>query len=494
MGEEYINMYKTEGPLKFYLNDYDDVLIFHVINIGQGLMILIIFPDETTMLFDCNLTKENEEYVFEYLEKNIPIRKNENYQDVQYIDIFVNSHRDQDHYKGIKEINSKFEIKSIWDSGQYGVGAKSKKGDYQDYMELKRNIKKKYGKDAVPNLVPSNNVFKTFGQANIYCLNSKSEFENSTLSNEYSGTCDSTFFYSLNESLFNDLTKESERLLSIGEEFQTKDQHTNCIVLLIEYKNKKLLLTGDSDWKAWRDSIINQTEQNLVKSNILVASHHGSRTFFTDESNNSIDINKNPDSTYLEHLDIICPDITLISCGKYETHHHPNEEAMELYKSSTSNNQVYTTFEKDAGFVGFIKSDGYWGVSTSNFEEYRTHEEISFCLECLIKNGNYVKNVKSGDLIYKGCNLEFKASKISGIADNLVKEDVCVTWEVSNSGKLNDENHQEIYIANKDSKKVYYTNTMSRDLMYDGIHIVRCTIENKDRCKKITKVFKVESI
>ncbi|MDU7904636.1 MAG: hypothetical protein E7J33_03625, partial [Peptostreptococcaceae bacterium] len=81
-----------------------------------------------------------------------------------------------------------------------------------------------------------------------------------------------------------------------------------------------------------------------------------------------------------------------------------------------------------------------------------------------------------------------------GIADNLVKENVCVTWEVSNSGKLEDESHQEIYIADKSNKKVSYTNTMGRDLTYKGIHILRCTIENKDRDKKITKVFKVEAL
>ena len=68
-------MYKTEGPLKFYIEEDEDALIFHVINIGQGLMILIVFPDQTTMLFDCYITEENTEYVLKYLEKNIPIRK-----------------------------------------------------------------------------------------------------------------------------------------------------------------------------------------------------------------------------------------------------------------------------------------------------------------------------------------------------------------------------------------------------------------------------------
>lgn len=483
-------MYKTEGPLKFYIEEDEDALIFHVINIGQGLMILIVFPDQTTMLFDCYITEENTEYVLKYLEKNIPIRKDEKDKDVQYIDIFVNSHRDLDHYKGIKGINDKFEIKSIWDSGQYGVGAKSKSKDYKEYMKLKLNIKHKYGEESVPKLVPSNNKFRSFGETNVYCLNSKSEFksEQSLYSLDFKDKFN--VFYPLNESSFID----NIDLENIEESYQIKAQHTNCIVLMIEYKNKKLLLTGDSDWKSWRDAIIPQIEDDLIKTNILVASHHGSRSFFTDENNKKIDIDENPDSTYLNHIDIINPDITLISCGKYETYHHPNEEAMNLYKSSTSNNQVYTTFEKDAGFVGFIKSEGYWGVSTSEFEEVTTHQDISFCLECISNKDGYTQEVKNGELIYRGCNLQFKASKIAGIADNLVRENVCVTWEVSNSGKLEDENHQEIYIADKSKKRVSYTNKMNRDLIYKGTHIVRCTIENKDRDKKITKIFKVRAI
>lgn len=71
----------------------------------------------------------------------------------------------------------------------------------------------------------------------------------------------------------------------------------------------------------------------MVKSDILVASHHGSRSFFTDEANDTIDIQKNPDTTYMEAIEHIDPDVTLISCGKYETYHHPNKEAEALYKN-----------------------------------------------------------------------------------------------------------------------------------------------------------------
>ena len=54
------------------------------------------------------------------------------------------------------------------------------------------------------------------------------------------------------------------------------------------------MLTGDSDWKSWKDKII-PNYKDYVKSEILIASHHGSRSFFTGEVNETINIEKNPE-------------------------------------------------------------------------------------------------------------------------------------------------------------------------------------------------------
>lgn len=95
------NSIKKE-PLKHYIDLWDRILEFHIINVGQGLMILLIFPDQTTMLFDCYIKNDTEEKILEYLNKYIPYRKNGQLEEEQWIDIFVNSHRDEDHYKGLK--------------------------------------------------------------------------------------------------------------------------------------------------------------------------------------------------------------------------------------------------------------------------------------------------------------------------------------------------------------------------------------------------------
>jgi len=292
-------------PLDYYKNVDDDNLLFHLMNVGEGLMCLVVFPDKKTLLFDCNVTNDNEEEVISYLGKQIPTRWDpDEKEDSQWIDVFVNSHRDDDHYRGLSKVNANYPVKSIWDSGQSGATTQST--DYQYYMRLRRTLKDKYGENAVIVPRPSQNPLATVGGAKIYCLNSALDY--------------------------NDVAKYMtfSKLLSIVDNkklMEGKPQHTNSIVLSINYKNRVLLLTGDSDYLAWRDKIVPHFKNTgILKTNILVASHHGSRSFFTDETlNDNIDPDGNPESTYIDHIYEITPSITVIPCGNYESSHHPNK-------------------------------------------------------------------------------------------------------------------------------------------------------------------------
>ena len=50
-------------------------------------------------------------------------------------------HRDTDHLKGLKDINSVFPIQSIWDSGFHGANIGN--DDYKYYMGLRNRLKNK---------------------------------------------------------------------------------------------------------------------------------------------------------------------------------------------------------------------------------------------------------------------------------------------------------------------------------------------------------------
>ena len=319
-------------PLSFYLENEDKPLLFHLLDVGQGLMSLIVFPNNTTFIYDCNITEENKDKIIKYLSENLPFRWNDNTnQNEQWIDIFVCSHRDIDHLRGLDILNENFSIHSIWDSEQCGASTES--SDYQYYMELRRKIKEKFGEK---NLVtPKATEIIKNGAAEIHCL---SPFENCEIEDE------------------------------------TKKQHTRCIVLSIKYANKSILLTGDSDWYIWKNKIVPKFKNSgLLKSEIMVASHHGSRSFFTETSgdNDGIDIEKYPDTTYLDALDYIKPIVTLVSCAECKAPHNlPNSEALEIYKNKTglgNDKQVLTTNDKGT-LVGFIKQNGQWGLIPHRFQ------------------------------------------------------------------------------------------------------------------------------
>ena len=77
-------------------------------------------------------------------------------------------------------------------------------------------------------------------------------------------------------------------------------------------------MTGDSDWKSWKEQKVSNFSEivpNYENTDILIASHHGSRSFFTDEE--TIDLEQYPDTTYIKSIELINPIITLISCADY---------------------------------------------------------------------------------------------------------------------------------------------------------------------------------
>lgn len=442
---------KLSKPLSSYTNDSS--LRFHVLSVGEGLMILIIFPNNKVMLFDCNVTGENEEKIKKYLTDNIPFYHDDaTNTDVQHIDVFVNSHRDEDHYRGLKRINSSFPIQSIWDSGQTGATTQSE--DYMYYMGLRRRLKEK-NPDNLKVLVPTDVPIVSVAGVEIYCFASEECY-----------------------------TPEFDNGITVFKA-AAKIQHTNSIVLQMSFGGTSLLLTGDSDYISWKAKIIPNYE-NDVKSEILVASHHGSRSFFTDEGNDIISVEKNPDTTYLDALDYISPDITLISCGIYDTYHHPNKNAMKIYCEKSKNDQVYTT-HNCGSLLGYIDEYGNYTVVPSRFYEWRTASNaFDMQIECKYKFGDSMNSVANGSRLSVGGELFFSIKTSGGIIEPIDKVSVC--WEVSNGGTNDDKSHQEIYYKSKDEGTDMFH--FERSLSFRGIHLLRCCFVNSIK-GKIIRIFKI---
>ena len=431
----------------------DESLKFYIINCGQGLMNLIVFPDKTVMLYDCNVSTDMQDGIMKELEEYIPTRTDEEGNQYKSIDIFVNSHRDTDHIRGLKSVNENFKIGSIWDSGQ--TGASTDNPDYLYYMQLRRNLKAKDENNLkVP--IPSNQPINSYGKADVYCLADSEDYQEVVCEAQYQ-----------------------------------KIQHTNALVLLIIYEGRKILLTGDSDWKSWKEKIVPNfkgRDCSFEDSDILIASHHGSRSFFTDEANDTIDEEENPDTTYLEAIKMINPTIVLISCGSYETHHHPNGQAVEIYKEYAKNEQVYTTHKENSTFVGVINADGEYAVSTRKFRDYKGHQRnYGFNIVCFDENSN---RVESGTSLSLGKRLSFKIEAWGDILNQSDKPRVY--WQVSNNGVEKDDSHHEIYMKGEYEESSF--DAFGRELSYNGIHLLRCRVINKKKQFDETKIFVVKGV
>ena len=64
------------------------------------------------------------------------------------------------------------------------------------------------------------------------------------------------------------------------------DANDQSIVMKIEYRGSGVLLTGDTSFRPWKNIIVPFYADTKLRTNILLASHHGSLTFFDDPSDN----------------------------------------------------------------------------------------------------------------------------------------------------------------------------------------------------------------
>ncbi|WCJ60626.1 hypothetical protein NXS98_05715 [Fontisphaera persica] len=265
----------------------------HFLDVGCGNMTLWLFPDGPTWMCDCNITDENEDAVMRYLAKTMSGRRN--------IHAFICSHRDADHMRGIKKLHKAYPLGGIWDNGVQGTTTDSP--EYREYMDLRRQLK--HGEIQAGSS-------ETIGEVVVSWLHSKDQ--------NYS------------------------------------DANDQSIVVKIDFNGSSALLASDTSYAPWKGKLVRQYGAKL-KSNILLAAHHGSITFFDDPSDTQ--------HYYTAHIQTISPAMTLISVGP-NVHGLPDKKAVELYEkySSGSNqgNKVFTTEEK-GNMKLVLQGDGAWTLN-----------------------------------------------------------------------------------------------------------------------------------
>lgn len=276
----------------------------HFMNVGQGNMTLLKLANGKIFLYDCNVTNANEVDVMDYMRRQIGTGT--------AIDVFICSHRDADHMRGIKKVHAKFPVQHVWDSG--AVGTTPTCTEYLEYMQLRR---------AVGFTEVKHKTRYDHGNTRLRIMNSR------------------------NDDLSDNANAQSIVVKVVHRDSESNTDHASA------------LLTGDTDAVTWQNIRTHYNDSELSCS-ILLASHHGSITYFDDPADDR--------HYYTAHVTAKSPAMTVVSVGN-NSHGHPDAKALSLYEkfSSGSNkgNKVYRTDEK--GHIKLILKDGGgWTLTAEN--------------------------------------------------------------------------------------------------------------------------------
>ena len=268
----------------------------HFLDVQQGNMVLIQCGDNSNIIVDCHITDDNHQSVMSFLKKC----------GVEKVDVFCATHRDADHIEGAAKLESVFFFGKMWDSGYTREDEKNLPDTYKEHAALWRRYK-------------TNNKAKVVKTGN-------SESRANTLINCVSGM---------------DACKPDE----------PNDQGLVLEVRDSQYPNAgSVLLTGDISRTGWLQGEVGSRVSKPV--GVLMASHHGSNSFFETEST--------PPDWDESHLKDLRTHTTVISVGKDNQHGHPKLEALKAYERHSRNGSDSVLRTDKQGSISFQAGVNGW--------------------------------------------------------------------------------------------------------------------------------------
>lgn len=299
--------------------------LVHFIDVGQGNMALIQ-AGGFNVVVDCNIRDDNEGRVLGEVGHLLP-------REDPYIDAFINTHRDADHFAGIDRLNRVFPIRRVWDSG--AAGGTTDSPEYRAYMQVRRGASEQ-------GILPTGHTV-SLGPATLRVLHSASDD-------------------------------------------RPDDCNRESVVFKLEHSGNSVLFAGDCDTITWK-RIVTSNAAGLASS-ILVAPHHGAVGCLEENRSlseilagvaclpsslsplhalagaalyglpvgppvtrripSSVDgllgalavgapvARRDGSELYAGHLALIRPRLTIISVGRDNPYGHPSAEAVRIYERYTT--------------------------------------------------------------------------------------------------------------------------------------------------------------
>lgn len=440
------------------------VIFYHV---GKGDMSLVLLPNGEAMMVDCfkatevargelseiddvldrvekHILEHREQISKEIIELAESVVKERDKKKKIPIAVLAITHADRDHITARKKLHARFEIGQLVDSGrEYNEASEATK----DYLKFRKEMKEA-GKYLAINEARYD-VWQSSGATiDVLCPNRK-----------------------------------------IGPD---EDANNQCLVIRVSYKGMSFLFTGDSpldDWTNEQTGIV-KLHIERVPSDVLNVSHHGSRTFFTPPGphpEGQPEYKKEEFDT--KALKRISPMLSFITCSDEEDAEHPHPIALELYQELTNSNlsethsrKVHVILSRDSQHLHHVvDAHGHLYMRTSRSRTNNIIKEpnsnrpfldgtVSSPNGYLTKSGIWV----SRELLHKRVELSFSV-KAKGNWPGPVLFD----WWVLNNGQGKDRFHHEFYTMDSSDRKK--SSTWTRELVYEGIHIMQCYAYTEDK-------------
>jgi competence protein ComEC len=245
----------------------------HQIHVGQGHTTLIEFEEGFRLLVDCDcwdVVVDPIERLTELIDPDPDGSRR--------IDLVILTHPHRDHVSGFGRLADEFELGEVWHSGHE---LDCEDDWYQDYLKALDRT------GAVTGEASAEPLLVTDGGVEIR------------------------------------LFAPVEQVVSTdpGEVESRRHVHDQCMVVSVREESNSVLVAGDSRWVEWESRIVSEYAE-LLAHDLLIASHHGSRTFFMNDAE---------DDPYVDGLEAVSPRVVLVAVGE-NSHGHPHAEAMKEYE------------------------------------------------------------------------------------------------------------------------------------------------------------------
>jgi competence protein ComEC len=297
------------------------------LDVGVGDCTLVELPDGQYMLIDV-YRREGQGTVdaFKVLRDLLP----QGEAGKQRLDYLVITHAHDDHIWGIGDLAEEFEIGELW-VPQYGTKKKLSE-NYEAFQKVvedqpeDRKVWQKGSRTPVTELGEN-------GEVSVRCFSPPGYVE-------------------VEETLDED---EARRVV-----------HENCGVYRLSVEGVSVMFAGDSNLPAWKRIVgyyegeTDEQDLGVLASQVLHASHHGSRTFVKDSKD---------DDAWLEALEAIDPKDVVISVGESNTHDHPHKDMLGAYEKQAGSEKVLQTMNGGTLVLEVTGQDSYELEADDSFAE-----------------------------------------------------------------------------------------------------------------------------